>query len=66
VILDRNRILFQRACELDAAPRNKGMRRLRLQRGVGGKRLGSLEHQFVIGKDEAGFDRGARPRPAFE
>ena len=42
------------------------MGRLCLQRGVGGKGLGSLEHRFVIGRNEAGFDRGARPRPAFE
>ena len=66
VILDIDRILLQRARELDAAARDEGMRRLRLQHRVGGDRLGSLQHLFVVGRNEAGLDRGARASPAFE
>ena len=35
MILDLDRILLQRAGQLDAAARDKGMRRLRLQHGIG-------------------------------
>ena len=42
------------------------MRRLRLQYGVGGNSLGGFQDLLVIGRDEAGFDRGLGPRPAFE
>ena len=66
VILDVDRVLLERARELDAAARDKGMGRLRLQDGVGSDRLGSLQNLLVIGRDETGFDRRARASPAFE
>jgi len=66
VILDVDRILLQRPGKLDAAARNKGMRRLRLQYGVSGNALGGLEDLLVIGRDQACLDRGLGPRPAFE
>ena len=66
VILDLDRILLQRARQLDAAARDKGMRGLRLQHGIGGNGLGRLRDRLVVGGDEARFDRGLRPRPAFE
>ena len=43
VILDVDRIALQRARQLDAAARDKGMRGLRLQHGVGGNGLGGLQ-----------------------
>ena len=42
MILDVDRIVLQRARQLDAAARDKGMRGLRLQHGVGGNGLGRL------------------------
>ena len=64
--LDVDRILLQRARQFYAAPRYKGMRRLRLQHGVDGNGLGWLHDQPVVGRDEARFDRGLRPRSALE
>ena len=66
VILDVDRILLQRARQLDAAARDKGMRGLRLQHGVSGNALGGFHDRLVVGGDEAGLDRGLGPRPAFE
>jgi hypothetical protein len=42
------------------------MRRLRLQRGVGGNAFGRLEYRFAVRSDKARFDRGLCPRTAFE
>ena len=66
MILDLDRISLQRACQLDAAARDEGMRRLRLQIGVGGNVFGRLQHRPAIGGDKTGLDRGLRPRAAFE
>ena len=66
MIFDLDRVLLQRAGQLDAAARHQGMRRLRLQRRVGGECLRRLQDRLVIGGDKAGFDRGLRPRTAFE
>ncbi len=66
MILDFDRVQFQRARQFDATPRNKGMRSLRLQHGIGGNALGWLHDLLVIGRDETCFDRGLRPCPAFE
>ena len=59
VILDFERILLERARELDAAARNIGMRRLGAQDGVGGDALRRLQHRLVIG----GHDGRLRSRP---
>ena len=66
MILDVDRVVLQRARELDAAARHKGMRGLRLQHGVGGDGLRRFCDRLVVGDDEAGLDRRARPRPALE
>ena len=64
--LDVDRIPLQRARQLDATARDKGMGGLRLQYGVRGNAFGWLENRFVIRGDEARFDRGLCPGPAFE
>ena len=66
VALDVDGILLQRARKLDAAPRDKGMRGLGLQHGVGGNGFGWFCHRLFVGHHEAGFDGGPRPRAAFE
>ena len=66
VILDLDRIVLQRARQLDAAARHEGMRRLRLQHGVDRNALGWFQDRLVIGGDEARLDRGLRAGAAFE
>src|SRR4030088_2503970 len=66
VILDFDRILLQRRRKFDAAARNKGMRGMRLQKGVSGNALGWFHDLLVIGHAEARFNRGLRPGAAFE
>ena len=43
-----------------------GVRRLRLQPGVSRDHFRGLLNWLVVGDDEPGVDRGARPRPALE
>ncbi len=64
--LDVDRVLLERASELYAAARDIGMRGLCLQHGVIRDDLGRFCDLLVIGDDEPGLDRGARPRPALE
>ena len=64
--LDADRILLQRARQLDPASRNKGMRGLRLQLGVKRDGLGGLCNGLAVGHDKARFDGSLRPRAAFE
>src|SRR5258705_1923262 len=64
--LDVDRILLQRARQLYAAARDKGMGGLRMQHGVRVDALGRLHALLVIGRDETRFDCRLRPGPAFE
>src|SRR6202158_3472799 len=64
--LDFDRILFQRARQFNAAPRDKGMRGLRLQHRVSGDALGWLHDLLVIGDNEACLNRGLGSGPAVE
>ena len=64
--LDIDRVLLQRAGQLDPAARDKGMRGLRLQYCVGGDGLRWLCHRLAIGRDQARFNGSLRPSAALE
>ncbi len=66
MILDVDRIALQRAGKLDPAARDVGVRRLGLDHRVLRDGFRGLYHLLVVGGDEAGLDRRARPRPALE
>ena len=66
VILDIDRILFERACQLDAAARDIRVGRLSLQGGVSSDRFGGFQDRLVVGGDEPGLDRGAGAGAALE
>ena len=66
MVLDLDRIQLQRACELDTAARDVGVRGLRGQFGIGGDQLRGLHHGPAVGRHAAGVDRGAGAGAAFE
>ena len=66
VILDFDRILLQRARQLDPAARYEGMCRLRLQRRIDRNAFGWFRDRPAISGDEARFNRGLRAGAAFE
>src|SRR6516162_9193204 len=63
---DIDRVMLQRAGELDAAARDVGVGGLRLEGCVGGQQLRRLANLLVVCGDEAGLDCRARPRAALE
>ena len=66
VILDFDRILLQRAGQLDAAARHEGMRRLRLQHRIDRNAFGRFRDRPSVSRDKARFNRGLRAGAAFE
>src|SRR5579872_699274 len=66
MVFDWNRVSFQRAGKLDAAARDKGVCRPRIEGGIGGNGCGCLEDRSAVGRDKTRLDRRLRPRPALE
>ena len=62
MVLDVDRILLQRARQLDAAARHIGMRGLRGQCGVGGDDFGGFCHRLAVGQTTSPASIAARAR----